>query len=146
MAKETIDSLQGSKNSKWRDGESPRMPPPPTVNAKSQARRRANERRRLERERSAVEHDELDRIVQVYGQPKPGIPLLPGAQPSTALEDLQRHVREDLATILAGSRVILSGALDLGRTPLRLWSAFQLWRARRPLQDIDIPCQGEGKD
>lgn len=132
MAKETRDSLQSSKNSGRYDGSA--KPPPPMGNARSQARRRANERRRLEREKSAVARDELDRIVEIYGQPESPIPMLPRAKPSTALEDAQRHAREDLSILRHGSRALFNAAVDLGRTPLRLWGAFRLWRAQRLIQ------------
>lgn len=133
MAKETRDSLQSSKNSGRYNGSA--KSPPPTTSAKTQARRRANERRRLEREKSAVARDELGRIVEIYGQPESPIPLLPRAKPSTALEDAQRHVREDLSILRHGSRTLFNAAVDLGRTPLRLWGAFRLWRAQRLLQN-----------
>ncbi len=141
MANETRDSLQSPNNSSRHNGTA-KAAPPQAANARAQARKRASERRRLEREKSAVARDELDRIVEIYGQPESPIPMLPQARPSTAIEDAQRHVREDLSILRHGSRTLLSAAIDLGRTPLRLWGAFRLWRAQRLIQSA---AQGEAR-
>ena len=134
MARETRESKQGTgTRSPGRANGAAKAPPP--LDAKAQARRRANARRKLERERSAVARDELDRIVEVYGRPEWPLPRLPHAQPSTALDEARRHVREDLSILRHGSRTLFNAAIDLGRTPRRLWGALRLWRAERAIRE-----------
>ena len=113
--------------------------------SKSASRRRGSKAAmRLEDEKRAVARDELDRIVEIYGQPKPTPPALPWARPETALEDARRRVREDLSILRHGSRTVVGAAFDLGRTPLRLWRALRLWRQGRALRDGETAREDGG--